>query len=110
MSQMISVRTEELAGPALGWAIDSIEGDRQPDAGQLQLSFGHQLDELSVDRLIAKYSVWIEPGYHDTWLADANPKRDPFERQPGETRAIAVFRAVVAAKLGNSVSVPAELI
>ena len=35
---------------------------------------------------------------------------DPFNRQTGETRAIAVFRAVVFAKRGGTVKVPAELV
>ena len=103
MNRMVSVPTEELAGPALDWAITAIEGDQQPTAGQLQLFI-----QIDAEQLIEKYGVWVEPGYHDAWLADT--KRDPFERQPGETRAIAVFRAVVAAKLGNTVSVPATLI
>lgn len=105
---MVSVRTEELAGPALNWAIESIEGAQQPTAGQLQLPFTRQLDESAVDLLIDKYAVWVERGAHFNWLADGS--RNPFERQPGETRAIAVCRAVVAAKLGNTVSVPTELI
>jgi hypothetical protein len=108
MSQIVSVRTEELAGPALGWAIESIEGASQSAAGQLQLPFTRQLDDLAVEQLIAKHGVWVERGAHFNWLADT--KRDPFERQPGETRAIAVYRAVVAAKLGSTVSVPVELI
>jgi hypothetical protein len=41
-------------------------------------------------------------------LADAT--NDPFSRQTGETRTIAVFRAVVFAKRGATVKVPAELI
>ena len=42
------------------------------------------------------------------WLADMT--NDPFNRQPGETRTIAVFRALVFAKRGAAVKVPAELI
>ncbi|WP_322847031.1 hypothetical protein [Pseudomonas sp. B33.4] len=78
---------------------------RQPVAGQLQLPFVQLLD---IERLIEKYVVWVVPGAYFAWLADT--KRDPFERQPGETRAIAACRAIVAAKIGNTVSVPAELI
>ena len=32
MSQMVSVRTEDLAGPALVWAIEAIEGAALPVA------------------------------------------------------------------------------
>lgn len=104
MNRMVSVRTEELAGQALTWAIDTIEGAEQPAAGQLQLLFAL----LDAEQLIEKYGVWVERGQRDTWLADTT--HDPFQRQSGETRTIAVFRAVVATKLGKTISVPADLI
>lgn len=103
MSRMVSVRTEELAGPALDWAITAIEGDQQCTDGQLQL-----FTRIDAEQLIKKHGVWIERGYSYPWLADLT--RDPCNRQPGETREIAVFRAVVFANLGTTVSVPAELI
>jgi hypothetical protein len=103
MKGMVSVRTEELAGPALDWIINAIEGDPQPDAGQLQL-----FALPDAERLITKYGVWIDVGHRHPWLADMT--NDPFNRQPGETRSIAVFRAVVFSKHGTTVRVPAELI
>lgn len=103
MNGMVSVRTEELTGPALDWAIDSIES-AAPTTGQLQLP----LARIDAEQLIKKHGVWIERGYSYPWLADLT--RDPCNRQPGETREIAVFRAVVFAILGTTVSVPAELI
>jgi hypothetical protein len=103
MSHMVSVRTEELAGPALDWAINAIEGDQQPFAGQLDL-----FALPDAEQLITKYSVWVDIGHRHPWLADMT--NDPFNRQPGETRTIAVLRAVVFAKRGAAVKVPAELI
>jgi hypothetical protein len=103
MSSMVSVRTEELTGPALDWAINAIEGDQQPAAGQLDL-----FALPDADRLIMKYDVWVDAGHRHPWLADIT--NDPFNRQTGKTRTIAVFRAVVFAKHGATVSVPAELI
>ncbi|WP_236169596.1 hypothetical protein [Pseudomonas atacamensis] len=100
---MVSVRTEELTGPALDWAINAIEGEQQPVAGQLDL-----FAQPDAEQLITKYGVWVERGHHSPWLADT--ARDPFNRQAGETRTIAVFRAVVFAKRGAAVKVPAELI
>jgi hypothetical protein len=99
---MVSVRTEELTGPALDWAINVIEGDQQPVAGQLDL-----FALPDTEQLITKYGVWVDAGHRYPWLADAT--NDPFNRQPGETRAIAVFRAEVFAKHGGTVKVPAEL-
>lgn len=103
MNRMVSVRTEELTGPALDWAINAIEGDQQPGAGQMQL---FALPDAK--QLITKYGVWVDVGHLHPWLADMT--NDPFNRQSGETRTIAVFRAVVFAKCGATVSVPAELI
>ncbi|WP_339492449.1 hypothetical protein [Pseudomonas rhizophila] len=103
MNHMVSVRTEVLAGPALEWAITAIEGDQQPVTGQLQL-----FALPDAEQLITKYGVWCEAGHNYPWLADLT--NDPFNRQPGETRTIAVFRAVVFAKRGAAVKIPAELI
>lgn len=103
MNRMVSVRTEELTGPALDWAIETIEGSPQPAAGQLQL-----FALVDAERLIEKYGVWVERGYHYPWLAATD--REPWHRMDGETRTIAVFRAVVWAKRGPNVKVPAELI
>ncbi|WP_232519495.1 hypothetical protein [Pseudomonas koreensis] len=100
---MVSVRTEELTGSALDWAIGAIEGDQQPMAGQLDL-----FALPDAEQLITKYGVWVDVGHRHQWLADMT--NDPFNRQTGETRTIAVFRAMVFAKRGPSLSVPAELI
>jgi len=105
---MVSVRTEDLSSTALGWAIESIEGS-VPPAGQLQLAFcTPPVNEDECERLIAKYAVWVEPGHRVNWAADAN--RDPLHRAHGDTRAIAVCRAVLMKIVGNTISVPAELI
>jgi len=103
MSRLVSVRTEELIGPALDWAINAIEGDQQPGTGQLQL-----FALPDAEQLITKYGVWVDVGHRHPWLADAT--NDPLNRQPGETRTGAVFRAVVFAKRGATVKVPGELI
>ena len=100
---LVSVRTEELTGPALDWAISSIESEQQPFAGQLDL-----FALPNTEQLIEKYGVWVERGHQSPWLADT--AGDPFNRQPGETRTIAVFRAVVFAMRGITVEIPAELI
>lgn len=103
MSRLVSVHTEELAGPALDWAVNAIEGDQQPGTGQLQL-----FALPDAEQLITKYGVWVDVGHRHPWLANATS--DPLNRQPGETRTIAVFRAVVFARRGATVKVPAELI
>ena len=110
MIATITVRTENLSGAALCWAIKSIEGVGQLQTEQLHLPFARQVDDSAAEHLITKYDVWLERGWSYNWLANARADRDPCEPQPGETRAIAVCRAVVAVLLGNTVSIPAELI
>ncbi|WP_438301632.1 hypothetical protein [Pseudomonas sp. NMS19W] len=103
MRCLVSVRTEELTGQALDWAINAIEGDQQPGTGQLNL-----FAMPDAEYLITKYGVWVDVGHQHPWLADMT--NDPFNRQIGETRTIAVFRAVVFAKRGTTLNVPEELL
>ena len=110
MKTMSKVKTEELTGAALLWVIDSIEGTPPPLPGQMQLPFARQIDPVTVDRLIAKYSVWVEPGWSHKWLANAREDRCGCGRIPGETREDAVLRAIIDVQIGNVVSVPADLI
>ena len=110
MTKTTKVKTEELTGSALLWAIDSIEGTPPPLPGQMQIPFACQIDPDAVDRLIAKYDVWTEHGWSYQWLANAREDRDPCERMPGETREDAVLRAIIAVQLGNVASIPADLI
>lgn len=107
MTLMSKVKAEDLSGAALSWAIESINSPTPPQPGQLQLPFSLYIDEALIEHLIAKYAVWVEAGHRDNWLADT--KRDPFQRVAGDTRAIAVCRAVLLKLSGNTVSVPAEL-
>jgi len=103
MSRLVSLRTEELTCPALDWAINAIEGDQQLGAGQLDL-----FALPDAEQLITKYGVWVDVGHRHPWLADM--ANDPFNRQSGETRTVAVFRAVVFAKHGATVKVPSALV
>ena len=109
MKTMSKVKTEELAGAALLWVIDSIEGTPPPLPGQMQLPFARQINAATVDRLIAKYNVWVEPGRSYKWLANAREDRCGCARMPGETREDAVLRAIIAVQLGDAVSVPLDI-
>ncbi|WP_339433042.1 hypothetical protein [Pseudomonas sp. EA_65y_Pfl2_P78] len=60
------------------------------------------------EQLITKCGVWVDVSHRHPWPADLT--KDPFNRQPGESRTITVFLAVVFAKRGATVKVPAELI
>ncbi|WAK44826.1 hypothetical protein [Pseudomonas phage PseuP_224] len=132
MTQMIEVKTTELIGPALDWAVAQIEGvktimmaprkgePKKPFAlfGSLALTIGGE-DESSY----APSTCWHCGG---PLIADLG-KRIGLELRISESSAsfmqsglrigytandvlVAACRAIVAAKLGDVVSVPAELI
>lgn len=113
MSQMIEVKTAELTGPALNYATAVADG----------FDFAKQFDRIAFNGycpstdwehggpLIEKYGVaflseqnFDEP---DAWVAVI---RDEEAVARGATHLIAACLAIVAAKLGDTVSVPAELV
>jgi len=109
MKGLIEVKAAYLSGPALCWALEQIEGELPKQSGQLQLAFCAQaIDSATTERLIDKHCVWIDVGAHVPWVASL--VKDPFQRQPGDTREQAAGRAIVAARLGETVQVPKELL
>ena len=80
MAKTTKVKTEELAGAALLWVMDSIEGTPPPLPGQMQLPFARQINPATVDRLIAKYHVWVEPG----WSCSGWPMRERIATRASE--------------------------
>ncbi|MBB1614484.1 hypothetical protein A9978_18765 [Pseudomonas sp. UMC65] len=129
---MIEVKTAELIGPALDWAVAQIEGvktimmaprkgePKVPFAlfGSLALTIGGE-DQSSY----APSTCWhcggpLIEAYKLDLGAPLENKNGPWnagtewghpQGYKGETPLIAACRAIVAAKLGDVVSVPAEL-
>ena len=120
---MIEVKTSELIGAALDWAVAWIEGDKVSveDGYVVVAEFNEQHGDFfnvcyspSADwsqggPLIEKHKVII--AYHNA--PDRMPVATTIETNPdyefGATPLIAAMRAIVAAKLGDVVSVPSEL-
>ncbi|MBK1563805.1 DUF2591 family protein [Pseudomonas aeruginosa] len=134
MSETVEVKTCDLEGPALDWAVGCIEDE--------------QIERKQIGWLLMNLKVWVplpDTPYFDIvthwspstdWsqggpliqqygcdlncLAPANAWEancwDSAVPQPdlhiceGETPLIAVCRAIVRAKLGDTVKIPAELI
>lgn len=118
---MKTVKTSELSGPALDWAVAQAMG--------MQVEIG---DEYIVDanrcvyvpsgswvicgELVEKYSIEIvnelipdeQWGGRMVWSASCNYVQDGYE--DGETPRIAICRAVVTVKMGREISVPEELL
>lgn len=123
MSEMIEVKTSELAGSALDWAVAKVEGKKY-DPTFMAISGHHQPGVWSTKYhanyrpstrwdecgdLIGKHLVIIT--YHNapdrTPLATTHATHPAFES--GQTVLEAICRAVVAAKIGDTVQVPKEL-
>lgn len=113
--EMIEVKTAELIGPALDWATAKASGTKIDDS---------RGNELRID---------IAPGFQSTWVPSVNwyqggPLIDRLivvitkqadgkwwahggnDLGTGSTALIAACRAIVAANLGDTVSVPKELV
>lgn len=122
--KMVEVKTAELIGSALDWAVAQIE---KPANLICLNSFNGgprtrgNLPHYSADwsqggPMIEKYDITFMRGVEGAdekyFAVMAAPSRTSIGQQTagGETHLIAACRAIVAAKLGDVVSVPAELV
>lgn len=129
MSQFVEVKTAELAGAALDWAVAMAEGweSYRPEAGWIKSQFQKRVvgpipvfgdlhthyspstEWAHGGTLIDKYNIWLSGpiGDRKEWSAAIDLNN---EEMRGETALIALCRAIVAAKLGDVVQVPVELV
>jgi hypothetical protein len=137
VSQLVEVKTAELVGPALDWAVamaEFWEADRPQDGqirkGDVYMLVGpFRLIGLGVDKFYSPSTNWAQGGpLIDKHSIDFNTQgvdvdgsqlieatAQDFEcmecwSAEGETRLIAACRAIVSAKFGDAVKVPAELV
>lgn len=108
---MIEVKTAGLAGPALDWAVAQIEGVGCTPTTIMRF-YRPSTDWAQGGPLIEKHHIEIVSfcgeGWEcvKSWCHGEIDETYPF----GETHLIAACRAIVAVKLGDVVSVPAELV
>lgn len=127
---MIEVKAAELIGPALDWAVDWVVSGKPLDVLQKKNGSGewayfhegnwfapgprkYSTDWAAGGPLIEKYAVKIEHFPSETIASKANARiamHSTAYWQSGPTPLVALCRAIVAAKLGDAVSVPAELV
>ncbi len=121
MTELTSANVADLTGPALRWAVAQVEGIpvelAEPCYGTdwrvfmpgRGFAYRPDIDWDQGGPLIGKHQVTIT--YHSapdrTPLATTSDRHPSF--QAGETILIAACRAIVAAKLGDTVQVPKEL-
>lgn len=133
MSETVEVKTCELEGQALDWAVGCIE-DEQIERKQIgwllmNLEVWIPLPDTPYFDIVTHWSPstdWSQGGpliekymVRTHYMADTEKRADagciaqtwrPYATACGDTLLIAACRAIVTAKLGETVSVPAELI
>ena len=141
MSEFVEVRTSELVGPALDWAVAKCSGMTLFTMGE-DWPGNYNVTVLAgeapilildlVNRMWREHQGVTVPWSPSTNWAHGGPLRDKYKVDitegdhavsasiltescecadvSGPTALIALCRAIVAAKLGNVVQVPAELV
>ena len=119
MSQMIEVKTAELIGPALDWAVAKAEcAPVQLPASDVVWhkysgAYSPSTDWAQGGSLADKYKPDLQTtaqGEFAAYLNNDTASPDPLIFESGPTYLVALCRAIVAAKLGDVVSAPAELV
>lgn len=123
----MKVKTSDLIGPALDWAVETAEGRPWPDNASKFLgeqyrrpstdwAFGGPIIEregvhLFVNRVVGTSESGAEVDERDGWTAYRTGRY--WQTQPtyfGPTPLIAAMRCYVAMKLGDVAEVPDELL
>lgn len=109
------MKTSELTGAALDWAVAKCEGVLAPDGIQLSDEYcdrlrhdqdgGFSTDWAQGGPIIEREGISVREVLKGSWVADVEVG---FEEGP--TPLIAAMRCRVASKLGDEVEVPDELL
>jgi Protein of unknown function (DUF2591) len=129
MTDLIEVKTADLVGEALGWAVGTAEGlalfVAPPEYGNPHRVFArYQASATEHTKRFNPWEDWAVGGpliekrmvslhcpqsTDDVWAGWVITDKGEF-CQAGDSALIAASRAIVAAKLGDTVQVPKELI
>ncbi|WP_439885627.1 DUF2591 domain-containing protein [Pseudomonas syringae] len=127
MSEFTEVKTKELSGEALNWAVAIAENltafVSPPQYGNPHLvcvmpehvhrggyRYSPSTEWAQGGQLIEKHAITLAPWSPKPQLWIAEPSPDLEGSESGPTPLIAACRAIVASVLGETVSVPKELL
>ena len=101
------MRTEELTGAALDWAVAKCEGTLHDD-GSVSDYFQPSTDWEQGGAIIEqeKISLWSRG---KEWAAESFTPNEQGHEETGKTPLVAAMRCYVASKMGDDVEVPEEL-
>jgi hypothetical protein len=101
------MKTSELQGAALDWAVAKCEGDEPLKHGGVGLRYSS--DWCAGGPIIERESIQLWVGQQ--WNASMEPNNiNPAEFESGPTPLIAAMRCYVASQLGDEVSIPEGLV
>lgn len=118
------IKTSELTGPALDWAVSKCQGDEisirngclwvPTECYSTDWAHGGPIierEELSVEPLYTAGGLdcWVAFGHNLRYDAHGNYIQGSDNRQYGPTSLVAAMRCFVASKLGDTVEIPKEL-
>lgn len=115
---MLKVKTAELTGAALDWAVAKCEGRREPEVvnnfavawytwSNTHYSTNWALGGPIIERELINV-IYMQGSQH--WMSTLfQPTLDTTPRSEGPTPLIAAMRCYVASKLGDTVEIPKEL-
>jgi len=112
----ITVKTSELTGPALDWAVAEAEG-LKPSKNWTGMYYRPSTDWSVTGDLIDRHNIWFSSD-GDNHIASLPPHLmsgvypDDIDADfpSGPTKLTAACRAIVASKLGDTVEVPEQLV
>lgn len=124
MSEFVEVKTSELVGTALNWAVALADrgADRMPSAAQFKVwgDYRPSINWSEGGPLIDRYQVALVPEANDGDIGTESSSRwiaeiyydggEHYATDACDSALIALCRAIVAAKLGDVVQVPVVLL
>lgn len=101
------MKTSELTGPALDWAVANCKGvafDIAPDG---YYTYKPSTNWSHGGPIIEREGIRLHRGVTGQWWA--GPEADPHRPVDGPTPLIAAMRCYVASRLGDTIDIPEEL-
>lgn len=99
------MKTSELTGAALDWAVAKCEGEGEAAWAAHRDAFAYSSTWVCGGPIIEREKIAIKENGYDHWFAKAGASK----WMRGPTPLIAAMRCYVASKLGDEVEVPDEL-
>jgi hypothetical protein len=105
----MKIKTAELIGPALDWAVSKSDGWDGPDLASYLFTSRHvkpSVDWSQGGPIIEREKFKLHCGENNIWWAATN--QNPHRPLSGPTPLTAAMRCYVASVLGDEVDVPEE--